>query len=101
MAADRFSAALEVRVLWAHLRIAAIVDPENVVDSREFDQALSAATQLGRTAYPDSKPPLMIADVSQLVQWFQEGIADAAIDHEIAHCLWCQDDTGNPCPQQG
>jgi len=99
MAEISFSDALDVRVSWALLQIDHLAWPEREFDLEMVGMDLEIAVSgLGRRAYPDFEVPLLIADVAQLVCWFEGGFREAALDDEISECAWCNDGTGNPCP---
>ncbi|WP_425953085.1 hypothetical protein [Ralstonia pseudosolanacearum] len=97
MPAVLFSEALDARVLWANHQIAFLVDSEQA----DANGVYCAVRRLGWKAFPTEGVPLMLADVPQLVTWFEEGWESAAESHEMQMCRNCQDGTGNPCSIHG
>ncbi|MBS2132367.1 hypothetical protein KEX41_29740 (plasmid) [Burkholderia thailandensis] len=93
--------ALEARVQWALHRVALVAGNEDAAEAYMTDAQIEAF-QSGCEAYrEDSRLPMLLFDVPMLAVEWRSGWKYQAEGEEIACCVFCNDDTGNPCPSHG
>lgn len=92
---------LEIRVMLARAKIAALCDPEQAQELY-CDVMYEAMAQGVRDARANiDEMPLLFKGEELLETRWDNGYVSELIRQDMEHCPTCNDGTGNPCPFHG